>query len=54
MNYRRVEASREVRLWVTQVIMPLAAITLLVPEVRHAVVNGAKKVKDKVQLKLHK
>ena len=53
MNHRHVEASREARLWVTQVIMPLATIAMLVPDIRKAVVAKAKEVKNKVQLKLH-
>lgn len=54
MSRRQIEASREARLWVTQVLMPVVAVTLIIPKFRHAVVNGAKKVKTKIQLKLHK
>ena len=58
MTYKQIEASREIRLWITQVILPAFGIgTMLVatvPEVREAVVAKAKNVKDKIDEKLHK
>ena len=54
MTYKHIEASREVRLWVTQVILPAVGIAMLFPEVRKTVVDKAKDVKNQIKLKLHK
>lgn len=58
MTYKQIEASREIRLWVTQVILPVLGIgTVLVttnPELREKIATNAKDVKDKINLKLHK
>ena len=40
MKYKHIEASREARLWITQIIAPsilLAASVLQIPEVKSAV-----------------
>lgn len=53
MTYRQIEASREVRLWVTQVVIPVfgmgAALVATVPECREAVVGKAKDIKNKIK-----
>lgn len=49
MNYRQVETSREIRLWITQVIIPMFGIAMMIPEAREAVVAKAKEFKDKVK-----
>lgn len=58
MTYRQIESSREVRLWVTQVIVPMlgmvTALAATVPEFREAVVAKTQEVKDKVKQKFHK
>lgn len=54
MSRRQIEASREMRLWVTQVIVPLFGVAMLVPEWRNAVVTKVKETADKVKSKLHK
>ena len=58
MTWKHIEASREVRLWLTQVIMPVAGIfttaMVMVPEFREAVTTGAKNVKNKIESVLHK
>ena len=51
MNYRQIETSREVRLWITQVIVPtvgmgLAAV-MMVPEVKDFAAKTIVKVKSK-------
>lgn len=48
MTYKQIEASREVRLWITQVIIPAFGIAMMIPEAREAVVAKAKEVKDKI------
>lgn len=49
MTYRQVETSREIRLWITQVIIPMFGIAMMIPEAREAVVAKAREIKDKVQ-----
>ena len=49
MNYRQVETSREIRLWITQVIIPMFGIAMMIPEAREAIVTKAKELKDKVK-----
>ena len=51
MTYKQIEASRELRLWITQVIVPAAAIAMMIPECREAVVKKAKEVRDKIKSK---
>jgi hypothetical protein len=47
MTYKQIEASRELRLWITQVIIPLIGIGAMIPEVREAVIEKAKKTMKK-------
>lgn len=54
MTYKQIEASREVRLWITQVIVPAVAIALMVPESREAIVAKAREVKDRIKYKIHR
>ena len=57
MTYKQIEASREARLWIGQVIVPAcAAVTIAVanPNVRHFVADKAKVVKNFVKNKFHK
>jgi hypothetical protein len=52
MSRRQIEASRETRLWITQVLLPVVGITMLIPEARNAVVAKVKEVKDKITSKI--
>lgn len=58
MTYKQIEASREARLWITQVIVPTIAIATAVvaavPELREAVTTKAEEIKNKIKYKLHK
>lgn len=54
MTYKQIEGAREVRLWITQVIVPAAMTVgglMLVPEIRHTVVSKASEIKTKVKTK---
>jgi hypothetical protein len=53
-TWKRIEASREVRLWITQVILPLIGIGAMIPEVREAAIKKAKEVKSKITDKTYK
>lgn len=57
MTYKQIETSREIRLWVGQIIIPAAtvAVTILtVPEVRQAVGAAANGIKTKIESKFKK
>ena len=57
MTYKNIEAAREVRLWIGQIIVPAATIavtTLAIPEVRQAVAAKAKSVKSNIEKKMNK
>ena len=50
MKYKHIEAAREVRLWIGQIIVPtftLLATTMAIPEVRSAVAAKVKEFVDK-------
>ena len=56
MTYKQIEASREVRLWIMQLIVPIAttaiAAGIAVPEVREAVVKKCKSVAGSITKKM--
>ena len=55
MTYKQIEASREVRLWIGQIIVPaitIAVSTLAIPEVRQAVAAKARDVKQNIERKI--
>lgn len=58
MTYRQIEAFREARLWVTQVIIPTLVLTTTVvmvdPKLREAVTTKVKDVKAKIKCNLQK
>lgn len=57
MTYKQIEASREVRLWIGQVIVPavMVAVTAMsVPEVRQAVTTKAASLKRSIENKFKK
>ena len=52
MTYKQIEASREARLWIGQILAPamtLAVSTLAIPEVRQAVAAKAESVKNSIK-----
>ena len=49
MTWKQIEASREVRLWLSQIVLPAIGITMMVPEARTAVVEKAKEVKQSIK-----
>ena len=54
MTYKQIEASREARLWIGQVILPIVTAVMLVPEAREAVVDKVKTVKKNIENKFKK
>ena len=52
MTYKQIEASRELRLWIGQVIVPaitVSAVVLANPDVRRAAAEKFESVKQKIQ-----
>lgn len=47
MSYKQIEASREVRLWITQVILPAVGVVMLIPECRKSIATKAKDIVNK-------
>lgn len=54
MTYKHIEASREARLWLTQIVLPIVMVVALVPEARNAVITTAKKAKKNIESKFSK
>lgn len=54
MTYKQIEGSREIRLWICQIIVPaitVAASTLAIPEVRQAIAAKANDIKRSIENK---
>lgn len=54
MTYKQIEASREARLWLTQIILPVVTVVMLVPESRKAVIAKVKNAKKAIETKFKK
>jgi hypothetical protein len=57
MTYKQIEASREARLWIGQVIVPAVAAAVMLstnPSVRYAVATKAGNVKRFIKKKFRK
>lgn len=54
MTYKQIEASRELRLWIGQVIVPVISVTALAlanPDIRRAASEKVESVKQKIYTK---
>lgn len=54
MTYKQIETSREIRLWISKIIIPVFLGTMMIPEAREAVVTKTKNVTSKIKNKFHK
>lgn len=54
MKQKHIDASREARLWLSQIIIPAFGIVMLVPEAREAAANKAHELKRKIESKFKK
>lgn len=57
MTYKQIEASREARLWLSQVIIPTLTVVgtaMAIPEVRQTVVDKFNKTKNSIKNKFKK
>lgn len=48
-NYQKIETSREIRLWIGQILVPAAGVLMLFPEVRERAKNAAVSVGERVK-----
>ena len=54
MKQKHIDASREARLWLSQIIIPAFGIVMLVPEAREAAKTKASDLKRKIESKFKK
>ena len=58
MTYKQIETSREMRLWISQVIVPAvttaAAVLYMNPELRHKLADKANELKETIKTKFKK
>ena len=54
MTYKQIEASREVRLRIGQVIVPAIALTMAIPEARKKVIDKSKSIKRSIDERFKK
>ena len=56
-TWKQIETSREIRLWISQIIVPVIGVTgalMAIPEVREAVKVKAVEIKEKIKSNLNK
>ena len=49
MTYKQIEASREARLWLAQIVLPIATVIMMVPEAREAIVDKVRTAKKNIE-----
>ena len=54
MTRKQIDASREIRLWIIQVIMPATALAMAIPETRNAMIDSFQSAKRSVKNLFHK
>lgn len=54
MTYKQIEASREARLWLSQIVIPAVGIVMMVPESRKAVTDKFRGAKNYIKTELDK
>ena len=54
MKQKHIDASREARLWLSQIVIPIAGIMVMCPEAREAAKAKAVEMKRKIEAKFKK
>lgn len=54
MTRKQIDAARELRLWIGQILVPAAAVVVMVPEVREAVKLKATEIRESIARRLSK
>lgn len=55
MTYKQIEASREIRLWIGQVLVPATALIVAIsPDARKTIADKATSVKESIKNRFNK
>lgn len=54
MTQRQIDSSREARLWLSQIVLPIVGVVMMVPEARQAVIDKVKSAKKNIENKFKK
>lgn len=54
MKRKTIDTSREVRLWLVQVIAPIAGVMIFVPEVREWTCSKFKQAKERIKDRINR
>lgn len=54
MTYKQIETSREARLWLTQIVIPIIGLAMMVPDTREIIMTKAREANEYVKTKLTK
>ena len=54
MKQKHIDAAREARLWISQIVIPVFGIMMMVPEAREAAKEKASELKRKIETKFKK
>lgn len=54
MTIKQIEASREARLWLGQIVLPIVLVAMMIPESRTAVMTKLKQAKANIENKFTK
>lgn len=54
MTNKQIDASREARLWLGQIVLPIVGVVMMVPETREAVMTKVKQAKRNIENKFGK
>ena len=49
MTRKQIDASREIRLWIIQVIMPATALAMAIPETRNVMIDSFQRTKRSIK-----
>ena len=54
MTNKQIDASREARLWLGQIVLPIVGVVMMVPEAREAAMTKVKQAKRNIENKFGK
>lgn len=49
MTQKQIDSSREARLWLSQIVLPIVGVVMMVPEARQAVIDKVKTAKRNIE-----
>ena len=49
MTQKPIDSSREARLWLSQIVLPIVGVVMMVPEARQAVIDKVKTAKRNIE-----